>query len=88
MCQPYWLLGHTSNNLPLLLKPISHMPKPHLLKMGFSLLLAKWLSEWVYHILHGVYSLYLDIFLLEVVAYKVEPPLNVLGLLMRPRLLS
>ena len=40
MCQPDWLLGHTSNNLPLALKPISHKPKPHLLKMCFSFLLT------------------------------------------------
>ena len=40
MCQPDWLLGHTSNNLPLALKPISHISKPHLLKVGFSLLLT------------------------------------------------
>ena len=39
-CQPIWLLGHTSNKLPLDLKSIGYKSNSHLLKMGFSLLLA------------------------------------------------
>ena len=88
MCRPGWLLGHTSNNLPLALKPISHIPKPHLLKVDFSLLLAKWFSQWVCHVIRGVYSLHIDVFLVEVVAYNMKPPLYMLGPLMRPGLLS
>ena len=33
MCQPYWLLGHTSNNLSLGPKSIGHKSKSHLLKI-------------------------------------------------------
>ena len=88
MCQPNWLLGHTSNNLPLALKSISHIPKPHLLKMGFSLLLAQRLRQWVNHIIPGVDSLHLDVSFLEIITDEVESSLNVLRFLMRSRLLS
>ena len=42
MCQSIIdFLGHTSNKLPLDFKPIGHIPKTHLLKVSFDLLLAK-----------------------------------------------
>ena len=56
--------------------------------MGFDLLLAQWLSQWVCHIICGVDSLDLDIILFEVIMYQMESPLDVLGLLVRPWLLS
>lgn len=67
MCQPDWLLGHTFNNLSLTLKLIYHKPKSHLLKVSFSLLLAKWFSQWVCHIVCRVYSFHLHIFFKVVV---------------------
>ena len=69
MCQPYWLLGHTSNNLPLRLKLINHKSKSHLLKVDFHFRLAQLLCQWIYYVVYGVYSSYLDIFLFEIVAY-------------------
>ena len=83
-----WLLGHKSNKLPLDLKPLGHIPKTHLLKMSFDLLLAERLGQWVRHILCEVDFLYLDKLFLEIVAYDVEPPLYMLGLLVRHKLLS
>ena len=83
-----WLLRHTSNKLPLDLKLIGHIPKIDLLKVSFGLLLAKKLHQWIHHILHRVYSLYLDELLLEIVAYDIELSLYMLGLLMRLGLLS
>ena len=32
--QSNWLLGHTTNNLPLALKPIDHVSHTHFLKMA------------------------------------------------------
>ena len=60
----------------------------HLLKVDFVLLLAQRLCKWVCHIVCGVDSLDLDVTLIEVIADKVVSPFNVLGFLMRPRLLS
>ena len=88
MCRPDWLLGYTSNNLSPVLKSINHISKPHLLKMGFSLLLAKWLSQWVCHIIRGVHSLYLDVFFLEVVTYNVKSLLYMVRFMMRLEFLS
>ena len=67
-----WLLGHTSNKLPLALRLIGHIPKSHLLKVSLSLLLAKRLCLWICHILYGVNSLHLDELLLDVFIYDVE----------------
>ena len=88
MCQPICHLGHTSNKLPLDLMPIGYIFKSHLLKVGFDLLLAQWLSQWVCHIIYGVDSLDLDITLFEVITDQMKLPLDVLGLLVRPWLLS
>ena len=88
MCQPIWHLGHTSNKLPLDLMPIGYISKSHLLKVGFDLLLVQWLSQWVYHIICGVDSLELNITFFEVIMDQMESPLDMLGLLMRPWLLS
>ena len=88
MCRSNWLLRHTSNNLSLVLKLIGYKSKSHLLKVDFSLLLAKLLHQWVSHIVHGVYSLYLDILLFEIIIDKVESSLNVLKFLMRSHLFS
>ena len=56
--------------------------------MSFDLLLAERLDLRIHHIQHGVNSLHLDELLLEVFAYDMKSPLYVLGLLMRPGLLS
>ena len=88
-CQPILASrAHISNNLPLILKPIGYKSKSHLLKVGFDLLLAQQLCEWVNRIICGVNSLDLDVILLEVIADEVVSPLDVLGFLMRPQLLS
>ena len=60
MCQSYWLLGHTSNNLPFGLKQIGHKFKSHLLKADFYFWLAQLLSQWVCHVVCRIYSSYLD----------------------------
>ena len=60
MCQPYWLIGHTSNNLPLGLKLIGQKSKSHLYKVDFHFWLAQLLSQWVCHVICGVYSSHLD----------------------------
>ena len=86
--QPIWLLGHTSNKLPLDLKPIGYKSKSHLLKVGFNLLLAQWLCQQVNCIIYSVDSLDLDVFLLEVITGEVISPLDVLEFLVRPQLLS
>ena len=83
-----WLLGHSSNKLSHDLKPIGHISKAHLLKMSFDLLLTERLDQQVYHILHGVNSLHLDVLLLEIFAYDVKLSLYMLRLLMRFGLLS
>ena len=83
-----WLVGQKSNKLPLDLKPIGHIPKTHLFKVSFDLLLAGRLSQWVQHIQHEVDSLPLDKLLLEVFTYDVKLSLYMLGLLVRPELLS
>ena len=57
---------YISNKLPLDLKSIGHVPKPHLFKVNFSLLLAQWLGQWVSHILYGINFLHLDEFFLEI----------------------
>ena len=88
MYQPIWHLRHTSNKLPLDLMPIGYISKSHLLKVGFDLLLAQWLSQWVYHIVCGVDSLDLDITLFEVITDQMESSLDMLGLLVRSWLLS
>ena len=80
MCQPYWLLEHTSNNLPLGLKPIDHKSKCHLLKVDFHFRLAQLPSQQVCHVVYGVYSSHLDMFLFEIVTYVVISPLDVLWL--------
>lgn len=88
-CQPILASrAHISNNLPLVLKPIGYKSKSHLLKVGFDLLLAQWLCQWVCHIICGVDSLDLNVTFLKVIADEMISPLNVLGLLVRPRLLS
>ena len=68
--------------------PIGYISKSHLLKVGFDLLLAQWLSQRVCHIVCGVDSLDLDIIFFEVITDQMESPLDVLGLLVRPWLLS
>ena len=68
--------------------PIGHISKSHLLKVGFDLLLAQWLSQWVCHIVCGVDSLDLDITLFEVIMDQMKSSLDVLELLVRPWLLS
>ena len=78
MCQPYWLLGHTSNNLSLGLKSIGHKSKSHLFKVDFYFWLAQLLNQQICHVIHRVYSSYLDIFLIEVVTYDMIPSLDVL----------
>ena len=88
MYQPDWLLGYTSNNLPLRLKSIGHKFKSHLLKVDFHFRLAQLLRQRVCHVVHRVYSLHLDMFFFEVVAYDMKPSLIVLRFLMRPQLLS
>ena len=88
MSTNFGLLGHTSNKLPLTLKPIGHKSNSHLLKVNFGLLLAERFCQWICYILYGVYSLHLDELLLKIFAYDVEPPLYVLELLVRPWLLS
>ena len=60
--------------------PISYISKSHLLKVGFDLLLAQWLSQQVCHFICGVDSLDLDITLFEVITDQMESPLDVLGL--------
>ena len=60
----------------------------HLLKVSFDLLLAKRLDQWIHHVMCGVSSLHLDELFFEVFMYDVEPPLYMLGLLMRSGLLS
>ena len=88
MCQPIWHLGHTSNKLPFDLMPIGYISKSHLLKMGFDLLLAQWLSQRVCYIVCGVDSFDLDITFFEVIMDQMKSPLDVLGLLVRPWLFS
>ena len=88
MCQSIWHLGHTSNKLPFDLMPIGYISKSHLLKVGFDLLLAQWLSQRVCHIICRVDSLDLDITLFKVITDQMESPLDVLGLLVRPWFLS
>ena len=83
-----YLLGHKSNKLPLDLKSIGHIPKTYLLKVSFDLLLTGRLGQWVCHIQHGVESLHLDELLLEVFACDMKSSLYMLGLLVRPWLLS
>ena len=83
-----WLLEHVSNILSLDLKPIGHVPKIHLLKMSFDLLLAERLGRWVRHVLCGVNSLHFDELLLEVFMYDMESSFYMLGLLMRSGLPS
>ena len=78
MCQPYWLLGYTSNNLPLGLKPIGQKSKSHLYKVDFQFWLAQLLSQWVCHIIYRVYSSHLDMRLSHTLL------LYVFGLLVRP----
>ena len=56
--------------------------------MSFDLLLTERLGQQVHHILYGVSSLHFDELLLEVFTYDVEPPLYMLGLLVRSGLLS
>ena len=56
--------------------------------MDFYFWLAQLFCQLVYHVIHGVYFSYLDIFLFEVVAYDVEPSFDVLEFLMRSGLLS
>ena len=87
MCQPIWLLGHTSNKLPFDLKSIGHKSEPHLLKISFNLLLAQCLCQWSSHILCGVDSLHLNE-LLEIFMNKMESSLNVIWLLVRPQFLN
>ena len=84
MCQPFWLLGYIFNNLSLGLKPIGHKSKSHLLKVVFHFWLAQLLYQRVCHIIHGVYSSYLNMFLFEIVTYDMILLLDVFGLLMRP----
>ena len=78
MCQPYWLLGHTSNNLPLGLKSIGHKSKSHIFKVDFYFWLAQLFSQRVYHVICGVYSLHLDIFFIKIVTYDKITPFDVL----------
>ena len=78
MCRLYWLIGHTSNNLLLRLKSIGHKSKSHLLKMDFYFWLAQLLSQRICHIIRGVYSSHLDMFLFEIVIYDVISSLDVL----------
>ena len=85
--QLIWFLGHTSNKLLLALMSIGYKSKFHLLKMGFSLLLAQLLHQWVSHVVYGVDSLHFDISFLEVIADEVESLFDVLRFLMRPWLL-
>ena len=68
--------------------PIGYISKSHLLKVGFNLLLAQWLSQWVCHIVCGVHSLDLDITLFKVITDQMKSLLDVLGLLVRSWLLS
>ena len=56
--------------------------------MGFNLLLAQWLYEWVYRIVCGVDSLDVDITFLEVIVDEMVSPLDVLRFLVRPQFLS
>ena len=89
MCQPTIdFLGHTSNKLSLDLKPIGRKPKTHLFKVSFSLLLAERLCQWIRYVLCGVNSLHLDELLLKIFTYNMETSFNMLGLLVRPGLLS
>ena len=80
--------AYISNKLSLDLKPIGYKSKSHLLKVGFQSLLAQRLCKWVCHIIYGVDSLDLDVTLLEVIVDEVVSPLNMLGFLVRPQLLS
>ena len=74
-CQPILASRiHISNKLPLDLKSIGYKSKSHLLKVGFNLLLAQRLCEWIYRIVYGVDSLDLDIILFEVIVDKVVSP--------------
>ena len=70
------------------LKPIGHRSKTHLSKVVFCLLLTQLLCKWVYHVVRGVYSSHLDVLLLQVIMYYIKSPLDVLGFLVRPGLLS
>ena len=88
VCQLYWLLGHTFNNLSLGLKSIGYKFKSHLLKVDFHFLLAQLLSQWVCYVIRGVYSSHLDIFFFEIIAYDIKLPLDVLQFLMRSQLFS
>ena len=88
MCQPIWHLGHTSNKLSLDLMPIVYISKSHLLKVGFDLLLAQWLSQRVCHIIYGVDSLDLDITPFEIIMDQMESLPDMLELLVRSWLLS
>ena len=56
--------------------------------MGFNLLLAQRLCEWICRVVCGVDSFNLDVTFLEVIADEVVSALGVLGFLVRPRLLS
>ena len=79
---------YISNNLSLILKPISHASSSHLLKMGFSLLLAQLLRQWISYVIRSVNFLHLDVSLLEIIVDEVESSPNVPEFLMSPRLLS
>ena len=81
-------LGYKSNKLSLDLKSIDHIPKIHLLKISFDLLLAERFGQQVCHIQCRVDSLHLNELLLEVFAYDMKPSLYVLGLLVRLEFLS
>ena len=88
MYRSNWLLRYTSNNLSLILKSIGYKSKFHLLMMDFDLLLAQLLSQWVSYIVSDVNSLYLNVFLFEIIMDEVESLFYVLRLLMRLQLLS
>ena len=67
-------LGHISQQLPLVLKPIGYKFKSHLLKVGFELLLSQRLCKWVCHIICGVDSLDLNVTFLKVIVDEMVSP--------------
>ena len=83
-----WLLGYIFSKFLLDLKPIGHIPKIHLLKMSFNLLLAERLDQQIRYVMYGVNSLHLDKFFLKVFTYDVKPSLYMLRLMVRSGLLS
>ena len=64
------------------------MPKTHLFKVSFDLLLIEKLDQQICHILYGVNSLYLEELLFEIFTYDVKSSLYMLRFLVRPGLLS